>query len=329
MQNTSIASEIKSLWRKSSLKGSIAPVSNGTHRRPCPVCGQESADSLWEKGSSLIVRCRGCSMVYVERVPEEFASGSFYERRLFYLSPDKLESDYAPVRFERELRIFRKWRRTGAVLDVGCSTGGFLHQLQTRYPADYEVLGTDVTSMAVDYAESRGVPVSREPFLESDFGGKHFDAVTFWAVIEHVLNPRMFLDKAAQLLRPGGHCFILVPNLQSLAVRLLGLNYRYIMPEHINYFTACTLRTLALGQGSFDVLESRSTHFNPVVIWQDFWSSRQEVPDEVRGGLLKRTTAWKENPLLKPAKIPYRGLEQILGAMKLADNILIILRSKQ
>jgi 2-polyprenyl-3-methyl-5-hydroxy-6-metoxy-1,4-benzoquinol methylase len=322
--------QIKSLWRKSWLKASIGLwMSNENHRRLCPVCALESAGRLWKKGSLLIVRCRGCSMAYVEQVPEEFASGSFYERRLFYLSPEKLESDYAAVRFERELRIFRKWRRTGAVLDVGCSTGAFLHQLRTRYRGDYEVLGTDVTSAALDCAESRGVPVSRQPFLESDFGGTRFDAVTFWAVLEHVLDPKMFLDKAAQILNPGGNCFILVPNLQSLAVRLLGLNYRYITPEHINYFTSSTLRTLALRQGSFDLIDSGSTHFNPVVIWHDFSSRQQEVRDDLRARLLKRTTAWKQNPLLKPAKIVYSGLERTLGRAKLADNIFLVLRRKK
>src|SRR4051812_28354325 len=157
----------------------------GNERRPCPVCDQRETERFLQKGNLRMVRCCRCAMVYAESVPEELASGRFYERRPFYLSPAKLESDYAPIRFERELRVFRAWCRAGAVLDVGCSTGGFLHQLQSRYPDAYQVLGADVPGAALAYAESRGLPVLREGFLDLDLGPRRFDAITFWAVLEH------------------------------------------------------------------------------------------------------------------------------------------------
>src|SRR5437773_11093169 len=116
---------------------------NDLHRA-CPLCGQDCALILLQKDALRLVRCRACSMVYADPVPEEAASNQFYERRPFYLSADKLESDYAPVRFERELRIFRAWCSTGAVLDVGCSTGAFLHQLNKRYAGAYTMLGHDI-----------------------------------------------------------------------------------------------------------------------------------------------------------------------------------------
>ena len=268
-------------------------------------------------------------MVYASAVQEEFASGVFYCRRPFYLSPAKLESDYAPVRFQRELRLFRAWCTGGKVLDVGCSTGGFLYQLKTRYPEHYHVLGLDLASAALEYAESRGIPVKREPFLDLDFGESRFDAITLWAVIEHLIEPKKFLDKVAQLLKPGGHCFILVPNLRSLAVRLLGPKYRYIMAEHLNYFTAATLRAFASRQETFEITALGSTHFNPVVICQDWWSGQREVPDEDRAQLLKRTTLWKQSRSLKPLGILYRGVERMLGLLKLADNLFVVLRKKK
>jgi len=265
-------------------------------------------------------------MVYAEAVAEELVSGVFYQRRPFYLSAEKLESDYAPVRFERELRLFRQWCRAGAVLDVGCSTGAFLHQLLKRYPGSYDVLGTDVAGPALDHAESRGVPVLRQDFLDVDFGAKRFDAITFWAVMEHLVKPQQFLTKAADILKPGGHCFVLVPNLESLAVRLLGPKYRYIMAEHLNYFTSATLNAFVSRRQSLEILASGSCHFNPVVIWQDFWSPQPSVSDEARGRLLKRTTTWKQNRLLKPIQAIYGGAERVLGAVGLADNLWMVLR---
>lgn len=269
-------------------------------------------------------------MIYANPVDADLAEGTFYDRRgqSFYLSPVKLESDYAPSRFVRELRLFRRFCRSGSVLDVGCSTGAFLYQLKTRFPADYRVTGTDVTSAALDHAEARGVPVIRESFLNFEQTEPAFDAVTFWAVMEHLAEPKKFLEKATSVLKPGGVCFILVPNMHSLAVRLLGAKYRYIMPDHVNYFTPTTLKAFSQRVPGLQVIGMKSTHFNPVVILKDLKSRADRVPDEERAQLLKRTTAWKQNSLLRPIKWIYSALEHSLAAFNLADNIAIVLQKR-
>jgi len=237
-----------------------------------------------------------------------------------------LESDYADVRFEREMRLFRKHCTSGSVLDMGCSSGAFLFQLKKRFAGSYQVLGTDVSGPALEYAESRGIPVVRGNFLEQDFGGKKFDAITFWAALEHLLEPKLFLEKAWSLLKPDGCCFVLAPNMQSLAVRLLGARYRYIYPQHLNYFTRTTLTRLV--KNHFVVIESCSTHFNPIVIWQDWRRGGEEVSNQERAELLERTTYFKKNPWLKPVKALYRLTETALGCFNLADNLCVVLRRK-
>jgi 2-polyprenyl-3-methyl-5-hydroxy-6-metoxy-1,4-benzoquinol methylase len=296
--------------------------------RDCPVCGSNEAEDYLRKGTLRLVRCRPCAMVYVNPVPAEYASGEYYNEAGtgYYLSPAKLESDYAAVRFARELPLFRKHCQAGAVLDVGCSSGAFLYQLTQCFPGAYQVLGTDVSGLPLDYAESRGIAVVRGNFLEQDFRGRQFDAVTFWAVLEHLAPPRQFLAKAASVLKPGGLCFVLVPNLRSLAARLLGARYRYIYPQHLNYFTWQTLAQLVAAQ--FSVAEFRSTHFNPIVIWQDWRGGGKEVSNVERAQLLQRTTAYKQSALLRPVKALYGLAEKVLGAMNLADNLVVVLRKR-
>jgi 2-polyprenyl-3-methyl-5-hydroxy-6-metoxy-1,4-benzoquinol methylase len=297
-------------------------------RRHCPVCGGERNEPRFEKGPLRVVGCSQCGMMFASPVAKEFVEGSFYERMAapFYLSPDKLESDYAAVRFARELRLFRRYCPSGAVLDVGCSTGAFLHQLSQRFPGDYATLGADVAGPALDYAERRGVPVLRAPLLEHDFGGRRFDAVTMWAVLEHLAEPARFLARAAAVLKPGGHCLVLVPNFRSLAVRLLGPRYRYIMAEHLNYFSSDTLKRLAARAPAFAVIAMRSTHFNPVVLWQDWRRATERVPDAERARLLRRTTRWKQNAALAPLRFFYSAIERVLGSLRLADNLTLVLR---
>ena len=326
--------------------------------RDCPVCDHNAARPHWQKGEVHIVRCGNCGMIYVNPVPDEMASGEFYDEAGtdYYLSPDKLESDYADVRFERELRLFRKHCPRGAVLDVGCSSGAFLFQLRKRWPTDYQILGTDVSGPPLDYAESRGVPVVRGNFLDENFtnqpasamptphpvplpigwgeGGQRpgegnpgapFDAITFWAVIEHLAEPKRFLEKAQALLKPGGLCFVLVPNVRSLATRVLGKRYRYVYAQHLNYFSARTVSQLASTVG-FQVMRTQFTHFNPIVTWQDLWGGGREVSNVERAQLLKQTTAYKRSAAMKPLRVAYLAAERILVAFKLADNLVVVLR---
>lgn len=290
-------------------------------------------------------------MVFINPAPATMTSGEFYdtEGADYYLSPAKLASDYAHVRFDRELRLLREFCPRGSVLDVGCGSGGFLFQLKKRWPGDYQILGTDVSGAPLDYAESRGVPVVRGDFLAQDFGsgapasgtarsreqpqpavpeaGAPFDVVTLWAVAEHLAEPGRFLEKTHSLLKPGGFCFVLVPNLRSLAVRLLGAKYRYVYAQHLNYFSAATLGRLG-DRAGFEVVATRFMHFNPVVIWQDWRGRGREVSNAERGELLKQTTALKQKPWLKPVKWLYGLIEIALGVMGLADNVVVIFRKR-
>src|SRR5688572_7383824 len=181
--------------------------------RICPVCAANTNSPFLVKDSVKLVRCTSCGMIFSSPVAESYINGSFYEDagRPFYLSPEKLTGDYSPVRFIRELRLFREACPSGKVLDIGCSNGAFLFQLGQQFPGAYQLFGTDVSGPALDYAESKGIKTIRHDFLAADFPGANFDAITLWAVLEHVSEPARFVQQAARLLNPGGICIVLVP----------------------------------------------------------------------------------------------------------------------
>lgn len=299
------------------------------HRRPCPLCTATEPGSPWlRKGTLQLVRCPECLFVFADPLPPE-ADDRHYDQlgRPFYLSPDKLEGDYASVRFERELRLFRRFCRGGEVLDVGCSTGAFLHQLGRRFPGDYRTVGIEISGAAMDYARGQGIEVIGDSLLLHDFGVRRFDAITFWAVLEHLADPAAFLARAAELLRPGGHCFVLVPNLRSLACRLLGARYRYVLPQHINYFTTETLSRFVTSRAGLNPVAQGGSHFNPIVLAQDWRRGTTEnVPDAERAALLARTTRLKRTAWLRPARLALGGLELFLATAGLADNIWAVSR---
>lgn len=268
-------------------------------------------------------------MLYAPSISHQFADGTFYKSSGsdFYASDEKITGDYAPVRYAREIALVRKYCPRGRVLDVGCSTGGFLYQLTRQFPGDYEVLGTDVAAGALDYAETKGVPVIRENFLYLPRTALSFDAITFWAVLEHLDDPGTFLAKAHALLNRSGRCFVLVPNIRSLATRILGAKYRYILPQHLNYFSRDTLGQLAERSG-YRVIHSATMHFNPIVIVQDLRSQSGLVADKDRAKLLVQTNRLKQNSLLAPLRWFYRQTEALLGLCGLADNLTMVLMKR-
>jgi ubiquinone/menaquinone biosynthesis C-methylase UbiE len=295
------------------------------HRR-CPVCGQDHPQSLLEKSGLKLVQCADCSMVYADPIPKEMATGSYYHQigEDYYLSEDKLAGDYADVRFDRELALFRRFCRGGNILDVGCSSGGFLFQLSKRFPGEYQATGTDVSGPALDYAASRGLKVIAGDFLRLDT--PNLDGITFWAVLEHLENPRAFLEKAARILKPNGLCFVLVPNFKSLAVRLLGRRYRYIYPQHLNYFTQRTLKPLV--ENRFRIIHTHYSHFNPIVIWQDWRRRGKNVSNEERALLLARTNRMKQSSALALVRVLYKLTERVMGPMGITDNLTLVLEKR-
>ncbi|MCS1407694.1 MAG: Demethylmenaquinone methyltransferase [Verrucomicrobia subdivision 3 bacterium] len=301
---------------------------DGWISRVCPGCGGHRSQAMWHKGDLHVGRCLQCDIFYVNPVEADLASGKFYDRLgvHFYLSPDKRESDYAPIRFKREIGYFRQWCQGGAILDIGCSTGAFLFRLGEF--GGYEGVGMDVSGPALDYGESKGVKVIRGSFLSHEFGDQRFDAVTFWAVVEHLTDPLPFLRKAATVLKRGGFCFVLVPNRESLATRILGVKYRYVMPDHVNYFSRRTLIEFVERVPGLEVVSGTTMKFNPIVILQDLRRREARIPDVDRAKLLKKTTGWKHSWWLAPLRWLYNGTEALLGRCGLADNLVVVARKR-
>ena len=179
---------------------------------------------------------------------------------------------------------------------------------------------------ALEHARARGIEAIGEPFLDHDFGDRRFAAVTFWAVLEHLADPLGFLSRAARLLEPGGHCFLLVPNRRGLATRILGERYRYVMPEHLNYFSRRSLLGFLERVPELQVVHLSTMMFNPVVILQDLLGRGRPVPLAERARLLRRTTSWKESRMLLPLRGIYRAAEGILALAGLADNLVAVAR---
>jgi SAM-dependent methyltransferase len=84
------------------------------------------------------------------------------------------------------------------------------------------------------------------------------DVVVFCDVIEHVRDPRSFLDLVHSCLRPGGLVFAVTPSTDSWSRRLMGERWMEYKTEHLFYFSRRSLDHL-LKQHGFGAIEFHPT----------------------------------------------------------------------
>lgn len=255
--------------------------------RACLVCGATGARPLHGARSPL-VRC-ACGLVFVDPLPssEEIAAR---EDDAFHggLRDETAEMFTAYYRNFPDDPVVRGFRATvaklrtltggGRLVDVGIGTGLLLHLARE---GGFEPLGVEISPGAAEKArEEFGVEVRVGDFLEVA-PDEPAAAITMADVLEHTRDPRRFLARAVELLRPGGALFVAVPNHRStlfwaadVLARVPGLApmvSRLYVPNHYYYFTPATLARLVESVG-LRVVEVRGESpylgrytFSPVV----------------------------------------------------------------
>jgi cyclopropane fatty-acyl-phospholipid synthase-like methyltransferase len=118
-------------------------------------------------------------------------------------------------------------------LDVGCANGDFPRFMAAR---GWEVEGVEVSKSSQRITDFR---VYEQEFQDIPLNEPAYDAVTAWAVLEHVHDPMAYFRKAAAVVKKGGLFVLLVPNFESVASRHL---FCEDLPRHLYFFTRGTVR---------------------------------------------------------------------------------------
>ncbi len=173
-------------------------------------------------------RCAKCDLYYFD--PLIVGDSDFYRQLKdlgWYYSRSKQEFSFAAKNIkDGEL-----------VLDVGCGDGNFF-----SYLPSVQYIGLELNDSAVAEAHSRGLKVFAETIEEwAQENPGTADVVCAFQVLEHVMNPRSFLDSCIKCLRSGGRLIISVPSADSFLPYSIN-NLLNLPPHHVSWWSDQSLK---------------------------------------------------------------------------------------
>src|ERR1035437_2668178 len=233
------------------------PAPSGQPTRPCPVCGSVQHEVLYRQrfehftaGSITdgydVVACGTCGTCFASGLPDQTRFSEYYDQSSKYdLGAAGAElSSFDAERFADEARFIAAnvSHRTGSVLDIGTATGGLLVAL--RDLGFTSVHGIEPSPDAARVArETHGLDVVAGDVGMATASGAQYSVVSLVAVLEHLVDPAAALRDIAGLLAADGLLYLHVPDAGRFDDDV-DAPYQQFSVEHINYFTAASLRNL-------------------------------------------------------------------------------------
>lgn len=223
----------------------------------CRFCGGDSCISIGKIEDSdmfagqIVVKpipgghlwhCHTCDSLFRYPVLEEDEYLSLYES----VDSEIWEDD--ALRKDQILAIsaIKSVIQTGKILDVGCYAG----QLLAALPYYFEKFGVEPSQAAAAKAKNKGIKVLGATITDIPADMK-FDCIVSIDVIEHLINPIDFFNKAFQLLNPKGFLIISTGNPNSFAWQCIFKSHFWYVTnaEHVSFPSQKLITIKAQGLG--------------------------------------------------------------------------------
>ena len=109
----------------------------------------------------------------------------------------------------------------------------------------YTPLGCEPSTWMCQFArEHYGLELHPGTIFDMPVEKGSVDLLTLWDVIEHTPDPKAVLARAHELLTPDGVLVMSWPDYASLAARLLGPKWPFLLTVHLYYFTPTSMTGL-------------------------------------------------------------------------------------
>lgn len=178
--------------------------------------------------TTTVVRCDGCGLVYSNPRPVPEALAQHYDRppeeywQMDYFSVDP---DYFGPVAQKFRELWSGTRRPRA-LDIGAGIGRAMAFLEGH---GFDAFGLEPSPAFRDRAIADGISPERLQLARIEdvsFKPATFDFISMAAVLEHLQNPALAIERAVKWLAPKGLVYAEVPSARWLLGRILNATYR-------------------------------------------------------------------------------------------------------
>ncbi len=188
----------------------------------CLICGDQFLEFInairdYEYGvkwSSKLIKCRNCSLVTQDPdVTSEQIPKLYPKNYLAHSQASRKRGIYGILKQVLANRAVKKITKYipphGSFLEVGCGNGHFLTRVANER-SDIKLLGVDIQPY-----EGESIANFRffhGQFEDQDIESGSVDLIYFSNLIEHVEDPKIFLQQCLKILREGGKIYGVTPN---------------------------------------------------------------------------------------------------------------------
>ena len=199
-----------------------------------------------------VVQCTNCSLISLENPTNDVMDYSGSEYRSLYgpiLGKKVSEKEMFDIQIQFQQERFDHVKsllsHSSKVLEVGCSTGHFLHTIKKHVN---EVVGIELDQSHAKFAREKcNLNVYDRPINETSIPDNYFDIIFMFQVFEHIPNPIEFLSEYKKYLKPNGIIYIEVPNVNDALLSIYNIpSYQkfYFRLPHVYYYSELTLQKI-------------------------------------------------------------------------------------
>ena len=217
----------------------------------CPACGSSNSKLLYKKYYLRHLLCKNCLTQYVSPRPTKALLADFYKNSLNYAYWAKyIFSASADVRKEKIFKpraqflinCLKKKKIKGKLLEIGAAYGYFCEEIK-KFKYFDKIIGIEPTPDLAKILRSKNIDVIESSYEEAKLIFK-FDAIVNFEVIEHLFNPKEFLQWCFNNLNPGGCLYLTCPNIGGFETKVLGKESTTVDHEHLNLFNTTSIKEL-------------------------------------------------------------------------------------
>ncbi len=194
----------------------------------------------------ILLRCPECNLIFANprltdaEIQQLYGSSYFSGDEYVDYIGDRaaIQSSFRP----KITYMTRMAPQIERVFEIGAAYGFFLDLARERW----DVAGIDISEEAATYAQNHlGLSVCHGDLLVTPLRASYYDAFCMWDTIEHLARPDTYIQRIAELIKPGGYLFISTGDIGSPLARVQGRAWRLIHPPtHLFYFSRITLTRL-------------------------------------------------------------------------------------